>query len=56
MLSKVLLVRKMADSSIMCWYRRTALVLSEMHGHKSLTLSGRSFLGHSSDVVATIVA
>jgi len=46
--------RKTADSMIMVEYGRAAIGISQMHGQKLLTLSWCSFLGHSSDVVATI--
>jgi len=56
MSSEAILSRKAADSSIMDKLGCIAPWFSKMQGQKSLTLCWHSFLGHSSDVVATIVA
>jgi hypothetical protein len=50
------LPRKAADSLTMGYCHRTTLALSKMQGKKSLMLCSQSFLGDSSDVVATILA
>jgi len=56
MMLKAFLPRKAVASSIVAQSRRTGFEFSMMDGQKSLTLRGRSFLGHSSDVVSTVFA
>jgi len=54
MLSQPFSGRKAADSSMIVQGRHAALVFSMMHSQKSLTLRGRSCLGHSLDVGTTM--
>jgi len=54
MLSQPFSPRKAADSLIMASCRSTAFAFAMMQSQKLLSLHSRSFLGHSSDVVATI--
>jgi len=56
MLSQQFLPRKAADSSIMGQCHCRALGLAKMQGLKSLTLRGRSFLGHSYQAIEGIIA
>jgi len=54
MTSKAFSPRKEADRSITTWCHSSAIAVCKMHSQKSLTPRWCSFLGHSSDVVATI--